>query len=186
MSETSKRAPKNPPRVDVLERSTQTDWDLLLQEIIERREREPFAMRSLPIVFTDPSLDGHWINRDKYPDAIAKAKQNGWRGATPAMVVDLDQLGAYGTSPDGYLVRGERGNELLMVMPKAYVHRVAMAKTAENNRRMGNPNLQRNDAIEAFGKGNPDAAELVAKGDVKQRVAVKDTYERIAVSPDPE
>ena len=177
------RPPTNVPRVEVLERDTQTEWDTLLEEIIARREREPFAMRSLPIQFKDPTLTGHWINRDKYPDAIVVAKQKGWRGVKVDMVKDLDQLGHYGQSPDGFVVRGERGNEILMCMPEEYVQRIAMAKTRVNDRNLRNPHAQRAEVIEAYGKEHSAGADLVHQQDVKHIGRVETTHEQILVTP---
>lgn len=180
------RRPKTPPRVDVIERSVQTDWDKMLEDIIHKRERDPFGSPSKPIALTDPSLEPHWINRDKYPDAIPQAKEKGWRPVRLDQIRDVDQLGEYGTSPDGFVVRGERGNELLMCMPRDYVKRIAAAKERENNRRMGNPFAQRAEAIEAFSRSNPDGADMLARQDVTPTGGVKDSYERIQVTPEPE
>lgn len=179
-------APKTAPRVDVIERGSQTDWDTLLEDIIKKREQDPFGQKSHPIELTDPSLEPHWINRDKYPDAISMAKAKGWRGVTMSQIKDPDQLGEHGISPDGFVVRGERGNEILMCMPREYVRRVAMAKTRENLRRMGNPNATRSEVIEAYGRKNPDGAELVSTQDVQHVGRVRDSFERIAVTPEPE
>lgn len=179
------RPPSTPPRVDVLERSTQTDWDLLLEDIVKKRERDPFGATSRAIELTDPNLEPHWINRAKYPDAIPQAKAKGWRGVRLGMVKDKDQLGDYGESPDGFVVRGERGDELLMCMPREYVKRIAMAKTRENNRRMGNPNAARAEVVEAYGRVNPDGAEAIHRqGEVQHVGRVRDSREVIAVTPD--
>lgn len=180
----SERAPKTPPRVDVIERSTQTDWDLMLADIVAKRERDPFGARSRTIELTDPSLEPHWINRDKYPDAIPQAKEKGWRPVRLEQIKDRDQLGEYGESPDGFIVRGERGNELLMCMPREYVERIAVAKMRENNRRMGHPNAQRSEALEAFSKTNPEGAERISSQQFRPTGGVKDMYERIAVTPE--
>ena len=182
----SPRAPKNLPRVDVIERSSQTDWDTLLADIVAKRERDPFGSTARPIELTDPNLEPHWINKDKYPDAIPQAKDKGWRPVLVEQIKDLDQLGEYGTSVDGYVVRGERGNEVLMCMPKEYVERIAYAKQRENNRRMGNPYAQRSEAIEAFGRHNPDGADMVAGQVFQPTGGVKDSYERILVTPEKE
>ena len=183
---TRPKAPKKPPRVDVIERSSQTDWDLLLQDIVAKREKDPFGSRSRAIELTDPNLEPHWINRDKYPDAIPQAKEKGWRPVRLEQVKDIDQLGEHGESPDGYVVRGERGNEVLMCMPREYVERIAFAKQRENTRRMGNPNAQRAEAIEAFSRTNPEGAEMVNQRTIKPIGGVNDMYERIAVTPEPE
>lgn len=182
----SARAPKTPPRVDVIERGSQTDWDLMLEDIIAKREADPFGATSRAIELTDPNLEPHWINRDKYPDAIPQAKEKGWRPVRMEQIKDKDQLGEHGESPDGFVCRGERGNEVLMCMPREYVKRVALAKTRENNRRMGNPHAQRAQAIEAFGRHNPDGAEMVSRNAFKPTGEVRDMYERIAVTPEPE
>ena len=180
----SPRAPKNLPRVDVIERSTQTDWDTMLADIIAKREQNPFGVSSRPIDLQDPNMGVHWINKDKYPDAIPQAKEKGWRPVRLEEIKDVDQLGEYGTSVDGYVVRGERGNEVLMKMPKEYIERVAMAKAHENNKRIGNPYAQRAEAIEAFGRHNPDAADMVAAGDFQPTGVVRSNLERIAVTPE--
>ena len=177
------RPPATPPRIDVMERSSQTQFDQILEDVIKRREAEPFGHRSRPIALTDPHLVPHWINRDKYPDAIAIAKEKGWRGVRLEQVVDHDQLGDHGISPDGYVVRGERGNEILMCMPQEYVNRVAAAKVRESNKKIGDPFRQKQDVIEAYGQRNPDGAELVAQGDVHLGGRMKTTRERIAVVP---
>ena len=178
------RTPKDPVAVDVVERSSQTDWDALLEDIVKKRERDPFGGSVSQIKLRDPHLEPHWINRDKYPDAIPIAKGKGWRGVRLEEIVDKDQLGEYSQSPDGFVVRGERGNEILMCMPREYVKRIAMAKTRENNRRMGNPNAARAEVIEAYGRKNPDGAELIDKQEVRHVGRVKDSYERIAVTPE--
>lgn len=185
-NETTRRGkpPIAPPRVDVIERATQTDWETLLAEIVRKREQDPFGAVSRPIDLTDPNLEPHWINRDKYPDAIPQAKAKGWRGVRLDQIKDTDQLGEYTISVDGFVVRGERGNEILMCMPKEYVKRIAFAKQRENNRRMGNPNATRSEVIEAYGRVNPDGAAIVDKqGDVHHVGRVIDKREVIAVDP---
>src|SRR5262245_37856528 len=152
------RPPSKPPAIDVIERSVQTDWEKIVEEATRRREHDPFGATSQPIHLKDPRLVPHWFNKDKYPDAIVRHKRDGWRPVLMSDVVDTDELGEHSLSVDGFIVRGERGNEILMCMPEEYVKRIAMAKQRENIRRMGNPNATRAEVIEAYGKKNPDNA----------------------------
>ncbi len=160
--------PKHKPRISVL----------------ERRLQSPFGEPSAPIRFKDASLTGRWFNTAVRPDQFWRAHELGWEKATPDMVVDLNQIGLYTTTAEGAIARGERGQEVLMYMPKADHDAIQMAKTKENIRRMGNPNAQRQEAIEAYGRTNPDGAELVASQAIKATGGVHDRMERIQVTPD--
>jgi hypothetical protein len=146
--------------------------------VLERRLQNPFGEPSAPIALRDPSLVPRWFNSAGRPDNIWRAKEQGWTGITPGMILDITQIGTFTTSPDGYVARGERAQEVLMAMPKDDFAQIQMAKTKENIRRMGHPNAQRQEAVEAYGKVNPDGATLANRlgGPVG---GVHDSYERI-------
>jgi len=146
--------------------------------VLERRLQNPFGEPSAPIHLKDPALVPRWFNSAGRPDNIWRAKEQGWTGVVPGMIVDITQIGTYTTSPDGYVARGERAQEVLMAMPKDDFHQIQMAKTKENIRRMGHPNAQRQEAIQAYAKQNPDGAELVDRRGGPTG-GVHDSYERI-------
>lgn len=146
--------------------------------VLERRLQNPFGEPSAPIHLTDPAMLPRWFNSAGRPDNIWRAKEQGWTGVTPNMIRDITQIGTFTTSPDGYVARGERAQEVLMCMPADDFKQIQQAKTKENIRRMGHPNAQRQEVLEAFGKTNPDGAETVSRmgGPVG---GVHDSYERI-------
>lgn len=175
-----------PPRVDVVDRSLQTDD---LEAIIRQRESHPFGSPSAPIGLTDASLFPRWFNSAKAPGAIYAAKQNGWRPVVTAMLVNRDQVGEFSESVEGAVTRGERGQEVLMCIPRPAYQRIMLAKTKENNRMMGNPNAQKQALVEALGAKDSEGADFLHKhgrmggGPIG---GIHDSYERIAVEPSDE
>lgn len=169
-----------PKRVEVTERASQQALETLLSDPrYKARIDSPFGSASQPILLKDASRDCRWVNGAIQNDHIWRKKQGGWDQVRPQDVMDTDQIGGFNVSPEGYITRGERGQEILMSMPKVVIKAIMMAKTAENNR-IGRRDVQRQAAIESFGRNDPDAAELLSK----QRFEVKDSYERIQVTPD--
>ncbi len=150
--------------------------------VLERRLQNPFGEPSAPVGLRDKSLTPRWFNAATQPDAIWRAKEKGWSGVTPAMVRDLNQIGTHVLSPDGYVARGERAQEVLMAMPTRDYEQIQAAKVRENLSRMGNPNAQRSEAANALGKIDPQGAEFLDKharmggGPVG---GVQDMYERV-------
>ncbi len=177
-----KRGPGRPKkvRVDVMERADQQSLDVLLSDPrYKARLANPFGEPSAPIAMKDATRECRWVNGAIQNDHIWRKKSGGWDGVTPDQLVDTDQIGGFNVSPEGYIVRGERGQELLMSMPKVVIKAIQLAKTAENNR-AGKPQNVRAGAIEAYGRTDPDAADAVSH----QRVDIRDSYERIQVTPE--
>lgn len=108
--------PIAPPRIDVL----------------ERRLQNPFGEPSTDIRLKDPSLIPHWVNTTLRADQFWRAKEFGWVGVRPEQVTDLTQIGYYTTSVDGYITRGQRGEEILMCMPNERFQRIQLAKARKN------------------------------------------------------
>lgn len=168
------------PRVEVMERADQQSLETLLSDPrYKARLSSPFGQASQPIELKDNSRECRWVNGAIQNDHIWQKKRGGWDQVKETDLVDTDQLGGYNVSVEGFVTRGERGQEILMSMPKVVVRAIRMAKTAENNR-IGRPNEARQAAVETFGRNNPDAAEIIAK----QRFDIKDSHERILVTPE--
>lgn len=181
-TEKKKPGPKPKPRVEVSERASQQDLETLLSDKRYRaRLSDPFGAPSSPIELKDTSKECRWFNASIRNDHIWQKKQGGWDQVTPADVVDLEQLGGYTVSVEGFIVRGERGNEILMSMPKVVVRAIAMRK-AEINQRLGRAEVQRSASIEALGKTDDQGADFLRKA--ARRFDVIDTKERILVTPD--
>lgn len=156
--------------------------------VLERRLQNPFGEPSAPVRLTRPGMTPRWFNSASRPDQFWRAKELGWEGVTPEMVCDLTQVGHHTVSPDGYVTRGPRGDEVLMCMLTKDYRAIQAAKTEENQRRL-RPHQQRTEAIEALGQTDPQTAEFlhdaVEAGYGGPTGTVRDSYERIERTIDP-
>ena len=173
------------PRISVTERNTQTTIDALAADPrYKARFDNPFGEPSAPIALKDPTRECRWFYAVIATDHIWRAKRKGWDQVRPDDVVDLDQIGGYNVSPDNYITRGERGQEVLMSMPREVRAAIQAAKTQANISKMGNPNATKRDVVEAAGQQiGSEAADYL-----NQRIiptgSVTDTREIIAVDPE--
>ena len=149
--------------------------------VIERRLQNPFGEPSAPITFKEPGLMARWFNGAIIADKIWRAKNKGWTPVKTEDIADLDQIGGFTKSPEGFVTRGDRGQEVLMWMRREDFDAIQMAKTRENNRNMGNPTKQRSDALEAFGQVNASGAEFIDRQGRRSGPigGVHDQFERI-------
>src|SRR5262245_34188460 len=84
----------------------------------ERRLQNPFGSPSEEVALKDRTRVGRWFNGAIMTDKIWRAKRDGWQPVRPDELVDVDQVGGFATSPEGYVTRGERGQEVLMSMER--------------------------------------------------------------------
>ena len=160
----------------VTERALTVPPDLMADPRIRARLENPYGEPSAPIALKNPHKIPRWFNADIMTDKIWRAKAKGWDGVRPEDVVDLDQVGHYIVSPDGYIARGERGKEILMMMDRAAYAAIEKAKDAYNRRNMGSMSKTKNEVIEAAGsKFGDEAATFLTKSHVN----VTDSYERV-------
>lgn len=148
-------------------------------KLFERRLQNPYGRSSLPIELRDASMEARWFNAAINADKIWRAKQDGWSPVRPEDVVDLDQVGGYVKSPDGFVTRGDRGQEVLMAMPKTWRQKIAMAKTRENLKNMGDPVKTKNEVVQAASDKLGDQAADFLNRRVGVVGGVTDQYERI-------
>jgi hypothetical protein len=147
--------------------------------VLDRRLQNPFGEPSAPVSLKDSTLIARWFNGAIVADKIWRAKSKGWTPVTPAMIVDLDQIGGYTLSPDGYVSRGDRCQEVLMTMPREVYDQIVWAKDRHNKRNMGNPDAQRRDVMAAVGEKYGDQAAAFIGQKVGAVGGVTDSYERI-------
>jgi len=100
--------------------------------VLERRLQNPLGEPSAPVRLKDATLHPRWFNASSRPDNIWRAKELGWEGVRPEDIVDISQIGTHTLSPDGFVSRGERGQEVLMAMPKTIFDKIQWAKTKKN------------------------------------------------------
>jgi hypothetical protein len=168
------------PRVTVTERSLQTDLDVLLSDPrYKARIDNPFGQPSAPIELKDDTRECRWFNAAIQTDHIWRNKRKGWDQVRLEDVSDPEQIGGYILSPEGYVTRGERGQEILMSMPKVVRAAVQAAKTAANRRHMGNPNAMKNEVVEAAGRAIGAEAADYLNTHIGPTGGVTDSYERI-------
>jgi hypothetical protein len=174
------------PHVEVIERGVQTS--ALTDPRYNKRLQNPFGSPSAAVQLVDSTREARWFNGAVGTDHIWRAKQNGWDQVRLNQVADPDQLGGY-TVTNGFVTRGERGQEVLMSMPRDIRNLIQNAKTKANIANMGNPNRTKNDIVEAAASQiGPEAAEMMdanlAVGHAGPIGQVKDSYERIERRPE--
>lgn len=126
--------------------------------VFERRKLNPHGEPSAPIDLRDTTLAARWVNSAIASDKVWRAKQKGWDPVRPDDLSDLDQVGGYVVSPDGFVTRGDRGQEVLMSMPKDWIIEIQKAKVRENTRNMGNPTGMKSEIVNAASQQLGDEA----------------------------
>lgn len=164
------------PRITVTERDTQTDLDVLLSDPrYKARLDNPNGQPSAPIGLVKKDWEARWFNAAIQTDHIWRNKRKGWDQVRPADVEDLEQIGGYSVSPEGFITRGERGQEILMMMPRAVRAAVLAAKTEHNNRSLAQPNALKNELANAAGDRFGDQAGSF----VQTHVNLTENFERV-------
>lgn len=121
-------------------------------EVLERRLQSPFGMPSRAIQLKEPGWTVRVFNRGIKGDKIWEAEQNGWQKVKREELADPEQMGGFDVSPEGYVVRGERGQELLMKMLTDWYNQIQRAKADVNIRNMKRPGAVKNEVVAAAGQ----------------------------------
>lgn len=148
-------------------------------KIFERRLQNPNGQTSAPIDLKDTSLVCRWVNSAIAADKVWRAKQQGWQPVRPEELADLDQVGGFVKSADGFVTRGDRGQEVLMSMPRTWRDKIAMAKTQENLKKMGDFSATKSDIASATAERFGDEAGNFIDKRVNIVGGVRDQYERV-------
>jgi hypothetical protein len=157
--------------------------EALRVSVLERRLQNPFGMPAAPVRLRDKTMFPRWFNNSLQHDRFYIAGENGWKGVKPEDVIDLKQIGSYSQSPEGWVCRGERGQEVLMCIERDFWNRLQLAKTRKNLELMRDTTGEQNRALEAASKKlGPQVAEQMEA--VKRVMNVTDNYERIEKLPE--
>lgn len=168
------------PRISVTERAAETTMEVLLSDPrYQARLQNPFNEPSSPIALKDDTRECRWFNAALQSDHIWRSKRKGWDQVRPEDVADLEQIGGYNVSPEGFITRGERGNEILMMMPKDVRQAIQIAKTRQNIANMGNPNAVKAEVVNAAGKAISSEAADYLNAHIGPVGGVTDTFERV-------
>jgi len=171
------RPRKTPDAAIAVEPAAESKIDRV--KIFERRLQSPNSLQTAPIELRDPSLICRWFNSAIGSDKVWRAKQQGWIAVRPEDLRDQDQVGGFQKSPEGYVTRGDRGQELLMSMPRVWRDKIAIAKAKENMKNMGDPKATKNEIIAAASDKLGDQAADYLDRKVGIVGNVRDQYERI-------
>ena len=147
--------------------------------VLERRLQNPFGEPSAPVRLKEAGLFARWFNSAIRPDAFWRAKELGWEGVTPDMVVDLNQIGFHTVSADGFVARGERAQEVLMYMPESDYRKIQAAKTEKNLKDMKDFDKEKHKALNAFASENGGLNAEFMEEKVRAVGGVKTSYERV-------
>ena len=150
-------------------------------DVLERSLANPFGLPSVSIALTDPSVTCHWCNTSIGAHQLGKYLDAGYLKVTEAMLADKDRV-AYTISPEGYVTRGARHEEILLYTPKDWYRKRQQAKTAKNLAGMA-PGATKAELTQAAGERFGDDAARFVEGHVGPVGSVRDSYERIAVTP---
>lgn len=171
-------------KTEKMEKAEKTENARPRVSVLDRRLNDPFGMPSIPIQFKDPSLLARWFNSAISTDKVWIAKQiQGWAAVTPDMVADIDQIGGYTVSATNTIVRGDRGQEHLLCMPKDAYDQIQWAKSRKNMEMMGNSARTKADVVNAAGAKYGDEAADFLNRHVGPVGNVVDSYERVERKP---
>lgn len=152
-------------------------------EVLERAVVDPFGAPSSPVDLRDPALVTHWCNTELAGGSqLHKALDAGYLQVRPEYLAHPDRF-QFQVSPEGYVTRGPRHQEILMYTTKVHKRRRAWAKTQRNLKDMKVTTAAVQEAAaQHFGKDGDQAADFIGRH-VGPVGGVSDSYERIAVEP---
>lgn len=167
-------------------RKTLTDADVTVEteivqipapdlQVTERGLANVFGLPSTDIKLKDPRFQCHWCNTDIGGNQLGKYLDAGYLKVRPEYLADPDRV-AFTVSPEGYVVTGSRGAEILLYSTKENVLKRAQEKARINSRGMRNV---KSEVVEAAGAqlGDEAANYLNRTGAVVG--GVRDSYERV-------
>lgn len=147
-------------------------------EVLQRRLQTPFGAPSSKVRLKEADWDARWFNAAIAADHIWRAKEQGWQGVRPAELADPDQIGGFAVSPDGFVTRGDKGQELLMKLPSDWRQQIQQKKTEQNTKNM-RPGAMKREVAEAAGRHLGDQAGEFVQKSVSVVGDVRDGFERI-------
>jgi hypothetical protein len=149
-------------------------------QVIQRGLENVFGLPSEPIKLKDPQFATHWVNTGLRDSRFREMTEKGYLPVRPEYLEDPKAF-LFSVSVDGYVTKGNRGEEILMYSTKENVRKRAYRKAEINSRGMRNA---KQEAVEAAGQqlGDEAASFLQQKGSVVG--GVRDSYERIQKTGD--
>ena len=129
--------------------------------VLERRLQNPFGDGSPAVRLKQPGWTLHVVNSNlrsgRYHDVV---RNKGWVPVEP-QEVDGDPMDFGFDVKDGRVVRGERGQEVLVKMPSKDYAQIQMAKDAHNKRLIGGKAVKQAAIDKAAKEYGDEAADLI-------------------------
>jgi len=146
-------------------------------EVLERGLQSVFGLPSAEIALKDPAMITHWCNSGIGGHQLGKYLDAGYQKVRPEMLVDPDRA-AFTVSPEGYVTRGERHQEILLYIPRDWYQKRQWEK-ARRNREQMHPHVTKQQLVEAAGDHLGDQAAEFLDGHVGPVGTVRDSIERM-------
>lgn len=137
------------PRITVTDRNVNATAIMDSDPRYRRGIDSPFGIGSTPIDLKDSGRIARWFNSNVMADHVWRAKQIGYDPITPDELANPEQAGAFHTDPAGFIVRGERGQEVLLSIPKVVHDARQMAKAEKNLKDMRDFDKEKTRMVEA-------------------------------------
>lgn len=151
-------------------------------EVLERGLQNPFGLPSTPVELLDPQFQTHWCNTGINAGQYAKYLDAGYLPVRPEYLKEPERC-PHTVSPDGYVARGARCEEVLMYSLKDHIKKRQWEKAKRNIAAMS-ADRTKADLVDAAGsKLGAQAAEYL-HSHVKPVGTVRDQYERIQRLPE--
>jgi Fe-S cluster biosynthesis and repair protein YggX len=137
--------------------------------IIERRMVSPTVSVNHSIRLKNKGLVVRVFNGEKAGRLYHAVHELGWRPLHIDEIEDRAQIGDISTSPEGYIVRGEKGREMFMVMPKDAFDRIQRKKVQIRERKQNMHGKGKRDQIDELAEatanrfGSDEAGDSVRK-----------------------
>ena len=147
-------------------------------EVLDRALQSPFGVSAPEIKLKNPGLICRWCNTELGNGAqLFKTSEAGYLKVKPEYLADPETF-QFNVSPDGYVVRGVRGQEILMYTTVEHAKQRAAIKVSENLRRM---RQTKTEMVEAAGKQLGDQAADYLNRTGRAVGHIEDSYERLRV-----
>ena len=148
-------------------------------EVFERGLQNVFGMPSAKIELKDPAMETHWCNTAISGTQLVKYLDAGYLKVRPEMLLDHERV-SFTTSPEGYVTRGARHEEILLYTLKDWYRQRQREKTRINLEGM-RPDRTKTELVEATGKTLGSQTAEYLDTHLKPIGGIKDSHERIEV-----
>jgi hypothetical protein len=150
-----------------------------LIDVLERSLQSPFGLPTAQIDLIESGFLCHWVNTElKGGDQLRYFLDAGYLKCRTDYLKHPEFV-TFTESPDGYVCRGSRCQEVLMYTTIEHAKQRTKRKQEENIRRMSNPNVSAQDAAQAASQHIGDEAAEYLSRHSRPVGTVTDSLERV-------